>query len=411
MFSFRTTPLEEQGDLVLRNGKLGLLCNQTAWHPESGEYLFETLSRRGNLKRVFTPEHGLFSELQDQVKLDEGKVYGNLGLKEVEYVSLYGSNEDSLSASAEKLEDIDALIIELQDVGCRYYTYVSTIFNLFKVLKDNGINLPVYIIDRPNPAGRQVEGTMLRAGYRSFIGVEGLPHRHGLTIGELSYLLYNESGAKFPLHIISYHSSLSSKNLMPWSIPPSPNFPGFFTAYFYSGQCLWEGTNVSEGRGTTRPFELFGAPYMESLTGYNRKNGYRNWNDRNNPLSDPGVYVRWLKFIPVFHKYSNECCYGFQLLLNPNMQYHALAHNLRIIRFLHDNCEEFAFREGKYEAGNDKRAIELLLGDKELIDYVSGDGEWAEIREHMKLEEQKWIKKAKKMLLYENEQLFRVKQF
>ena len=93
------------------------------------------------------------------------------------------------------------------------------------------------------------------------------------------------------------------------------------------------------------------------------------------------------------------------------MQYHALAHNLRIIRFLHDNCEEFAFREGKYEAGNDKKAIELLLGDRELIDYVSGEGEWAEIREHIKLEEQKWIKKAKKMLLYENEQLFRVKQF
>ena len=411
MFSFRTTPLEEQGDLVLRNGKLGLLCNHTAWHPESGEYLFETLSRRGNLKRVFTPEHGLFSELQDQVKLDESKVYGNLGLKDVEFVSLYGSNEDSLSAPAEKLEDIDALIIELQDVGCRYYTYISTILNLFKVLKNNGINLPVYIIDRPNPAGRQVEGTMLRAGYRSFIGVEGLPHRHGLTIGELSYLLYNETGAKFPLHIISYHSSLSSKSLMPWSIPPSPNFPGLFTACFYSGQCLWEGTNVSEGRGTTRPFELFGAPYMESLTGYNRQNGYRNWNDRNNPLSDPGVYVRWLKFIPVFHKYKDECCYGFQLLLNPNMQYHALAHNLRIIRFLHDNCKECAFREGKYEAGNDKREIELLLGDKELIDYVSGDGEWAEISEHMKLEEQKWLKKAKKMLLYENEQLYRVKQF
>lgn len=411
MFSFRTTPLEEQGDLVLRNGKLGLLCNQTAWHPESGEYLFETLARRGNLKRVFTPEHGLFSELQDQVKLDEGGAYGNLGLKNVEFVSLYGSSEESLSASAEELADIDALIIELQDVGCRYYTYISTILNLFKVLKNEGINLPIYIIDRPNPAGRQVEGTMLRAGYRSFIGVEGLPHRHGLTIGELSYLLYNEIGAKFPLHIISYHCSLSSKDLMPWSIPPSPNFPGLFTAHFYSGQCLWEGTNVSEGRGTTRPFELFGAPYMESLAEYNRKHGYKNWNDADNPLSDPGVYVRWLKFIPVFHKYKDECCYGFQLLPNPNMQYHALAHNLRIIRFLHDNCKEFAFREGKYEAGNDKKAIELLLGDRELIDYVSGEGEWAEIREHIKLEEQKWIKKAKKMLLYENEQLFRVKQF
>ena len=375
MFSFRTTPLEQQPDLLLKGGNLGILCNQTAWHPETGEYLFETYAKKGNLKRVFIPEHGLFGELQDQVKLDTTEAYNNI-CKDVEFVSLYGNSEESLYAAANKLSDLDVLIIELQDVGCRYYTYISTIFNLFKTLKKYEIGLSVYIIDRPNPAGRQVEGTMLRAGYRSFIGVEGIPHRHGLTIGEMAYFLHNEINAKFPLHIISYKATHANKDLLPWSIPPSPNFPGLFTAHFYSGQCLWEGTNVSEGRGTTRPFELFGAPFMEELATYNGKHGLENWNDPSGPLYDEGVFVRWMKFIPTFHKYKDECCYGFQLLLNPNMQYHALAHNLRILRFLNDNCSGFGYRPGKYEAENDKTAIELLLGDKELIDFVKRLGRY-----------------------------------
>ena len=408
MFSFRTTPLEQQPDLLLKGGNLGILCNQTAWHPETGEYLFETYAKKGNLKRVFIPEHGLFGELQDQVKLDTTEAYNNI-CKDVEFVSLYGNSEESLYAAANKLSDLDVLIIELQDVGCRYYTYISTIFNLFKTLKKYEIGLSVYIIDRPNPAGRQVEGTMLRAGYRSFIGVEGIPHRHGLTIGEMAYFLHNEINAKFPLHIISYKATHANKDLLPWSIPPSPNFPGLFTAHFYSGQCLWEGTNVSEGRGTTRPFELFGAPLMEELATYNGKHGLENWNDPSGPLYDEGVFVRWMKFIPTFHKYKDECCYGFQLLLNPNMQYHALAHNLRILRFLNDNCSGFGYRPGKYEAENDKTAIELLLGDKELIDFVKGEGDWADIKEHIKVEEQKWIRKSKKALLYEDEQLYRIK--
>ena len=408
MFSFRTTPLEQQPDLLLKGGNLGILCNQTAWHPETGEYLFETYAKKGNLKRVFIPEHGLFGELQDQVKLDTTEAYNNI-CKDVEFVSLYGNSEESLYAAANKLSDLDVLIIELQDVGCRYYTYISTIFNLFKTLKKYEIGLSVYIIDRPNPAGRQVEGTMLRAEYRSFIGVEGIPHRHGLTIGEMAYFLHNEINAKFPLHIISYKATHANKDLRPWSIPPSPNFPGLFTAHFYSGQCLWEGTNVSEGRGTTRQFELFGAPFMEELATYNGKHGLENWNDPSGPLYDEGVFVRWMKFIPTFHKYKDECCYGFQLLLNPNMQYHALAHNLRILRFLNDNCSGFGYRPGKYEAENDKTAIELLLGDKELIDFVKGEGNWADIKEHIKVEEQKWIRKSKKALLYEDEQLYRIK--
>ena len=408
MFSFRTTSLLEQPDLVLKNGRLGLLCNHTAWHPEYGEYLFETLAKRGNLKRVFLPEHGLFGELQDQIKLDKLNVYDSLGLNGVEFVSLYGTDENSLTAQKELITDLDALIVELQDVGARYYTYNSTLYNLFRLLKKEDINISVYIVDHLNPAGRQVEGTMLEGEYTSFIGIEGLPHRHGLTIGEMSSLFYSEANAKFPLHIISANASLITKDLLPWSIPPSPNIPGLFTCFFYCGQCLWEGTNVSEGRGTTRPFEQFGAPYMESLINYNKRNGLMSWNDPENPLYDQGVYIRWQRFIPTFHKYKDQSCFGFQLLLNPGMQYHSLSHALRTMRFLKDNCPEFEFRPGKYEVGNDKKAIELLVGDSVLLMYLNGECDWDVTKEYIKIEEQKWIRKAKKYLLYD-EQLCRVK--
>ncbi len=408
MFSFRTTPFLDQPDIALKSGRVALLCNQVSWHPENGEYLFETLYKKGVLKRVFMPEHGLFGELQDQVKLDKTDAYNNLGMDKCEFVSLYGSSEESLTARVDKLTDIDALVIELQDVGARYYTFNTTILNLFKVLKKENLNLPVYIIDRINPAGRQVEGTMLRKEYESFIGIEGILNRHGLTIGEIAYMLYNEINAKFPLHIISYAAQKISKEMLPWSISPSPNIPGLFTCHFYSGQCLWEGTNLSEGRGTTRPFEIFGAPFLKSLIDYNKRESILNWNDPAHPVYDPSVFIRWTKFIPVFHKYQGEVCFGFQLHPIPGMQYHALAHNLKIIRFIQSNVPGFAFREGKYEAGNDKTAIELLLGDSLILEYVYGNGSWDDVREHMKVEEQKWIRKAKKFMLYQ-EQLFRCK--
>lgn len=407
MFSFRTTPLTEQPDVVLRGGRLAVLCNQTSWHPLKGEYLFETLHKKGQLKRVFIPEHGLFAELQDQVKLDSTSDYDKLA-PGCEFVSLYGSSEDSLSIRKEKLEDIDALIIDIQDAGARYYTFPMTMLNLFRTLKENSINLPVYVVDRINPMGRQVEGTMLKEGYSSFIGETGIVHRHGLTLGELANLFYTELNGKFPLHIISYLAEPVNRELLPWSIPPSPNIPGLFTCHFYSGQCLWEGTNVSEGRGTTRPFEIFGAPFIESLTDFNKKNGCENWNDPSHPIADQGVYIRWTRFIPQFHKFAGQVCSGFQLHPIPGRQYHALAHNLRIMRFIRENCNEFAFRPGRYEAGNDKRAIELLCGDPVLLDYLEGRESWVTIRDEMKHEEQKWIRKAKRVLLYE-EQLFRCK--
>jgi uncharacterized protein YbbC (DUF1343 family) len=411
MVSFSAVPLWDDPDPVLRDGRLGLLCNQAAWHRETGEYLFETLYARGNLKRVFLPEHGLFGELQDQVKLDGTGLYAELGFRDCEFVSLYGSGESSLTADPEKLAGLDALVIELQDVGVRYYTFLATLRNIFITLKTHNIPLPVWLLDRENPAGHQVEGTPLKEGYASFIGIAGLPHRYGLTIGELAHYFYAEMGADFPLRIVSWRAAAEPR-LFPWVIAPSPNIPGFFTAGFYSGQCLWEGTNVSEGRGTARPFEIFGAPWMEKLLDYNRKAALPRWNGADHPLSDPGVFLRWLRFIPVFHKYQGQRCFGFQLILkgegtrnagvsNPGKPYHALQHALRLIRFMAEHCEDFSFRPGKYEAGNDKTAVELLAGDPVLLDYLMGKGpDSAELRKYLQDEEERWIEKTREYRFY-----------
>jgi uncharacterized protein YbbC (DUF1343 family) len=325
-----------------------------------------------------------------------------LGLKGCEFVSLYGHDESSLSARPEKLGDLDALVIDLQDAGVRYYTFPSTMRNLFAALTKGNIMLPVWLVDRENPAGPWVEGSPLAEGYASFIGIEGIPHRHGLTLGELARYFHAEMKAEFPLHVVS--KDAASKTF-PWAIPPSPNIPGYFTCGFYSGQCLWEGTNVSEGRGTTRPFEVFGAPWMESLVSYNRKAGYEGWNDRNHPLFDPGAALRWHRFIPAFHKYKDECCFGFQLVRKGGGKadgaYHALLHALRLIRFAGENCEGFSFRPGKYEAGNDKTAIELLAGDPLILGYISGEGfEEADIREYFRKTEKGWIEKVREYRFY-----------
>ena len=382
----------------MHGGRLGILCNQAAWHSAKGEYLFETFHKRGNLKRVFLPEHGLFGELQDQVKLEGHSLYSELGLKDCEFVSLYGNEESSLRADKKILLDLDALIIDLQDVGVRYFTYLSTIRNLFITLKEENIPLWVWIIDKNNPAGRGIEGSPLPAEYESFIGIRGLPHRHGLTIGEMAQVFHAELNADFPLTIISKEAV---GNAYPWLIPPSPNIPGYYTCDFYSGQCLWEGTNVSEGRGTTRPFEVFGAPWMEKLISFNAKKGLENWNDEGNPLFDKGASLRWHRFIPVYHKFKEEPCFGFQLIRRPGQKYHALLHALRQIRFLKENCEEFAFRPGKYEAGNDKTAIELLAGDPLLLDYLDGKINMIdEIENHLRKTEKEWMERAKNYLLY-----------
>ena len=375
-----------QHNIITKSSRIGLVCNQTAWHLTSKKYSFQWLIENGLLKKVFIPEHGLFEELQDQEKTEDTSAYQFFSEK-VEWISLYSNAESSLTASAQQLQDIDTLIIDLQDTGSRYYTFISTIWLLLKSITLHQLTIKVIVLDKPNPAGRHVEGTRMPKKYASFIGLEGLPHRHGLTIGELCRYFKNKLDAAWELII----DPIRKKD---WAfIPPSPNIPTTNTCTLYSGQCLWEGTNVREGTGTRLPFEMIGSPFLDWI--------FRdNWNDPQHPTFNKHAWLRPTKFIPIFHKHAASSCSGLQLMVTNKRKYHSLSHSLKLVKYIKENTSQFSWREGKYEAFNDKTAIELLAGDELLLDYFDNKSTWKEIKTKMQDEEAAWIAEASPYLVY-----------
>lgn len=342
---------------ALRDGRVGLLCNMTAWSGTRGAYLWELFHAERDLVRVFAPEHGLFAELQDQLP-QESSAYASM-LGETEIVSLYGATEDSLAVSAEHLADVDVLVVDLQDVGSRYYTFATTLSYVFDRLVEMAKHMDVVVLDRPNPCGRYVEGVALPSDYTSFVGRAGLPHRHGLSVAELARFYAEESGADVTLHPIRHPRPFGGAA---WcsGVSPSPNMPTPGTARVYPGGCLLEGSNLSEGRGTTRPFELFGAPWLEGHL------------QRADVPQEYGAQLRPTRFVPTFHKHANELCFGWQIHVL-DAGYASLRHTLRLLRWIRESCPEFAWREDEYEFRSDRPAIELLAGDPVLLDFLRGE--------------------------------------
>ncbi len=368
-------------DAILREGKLAVLCNQTSFDFLTGRYLFQLLGP--NLKRVFIPEHGLFAELQDQIPLSDASDYSILR-PDVEFISLYGETESTLFVRPDLLRDLDALILDIADVGSRYYTFATTVSYIFDTIAREKLKLKIYILDRFNPAGRQVEGTILPAEYQSFVGRPGLIHRHGLTMGELCLFYKKQIGYDFDLEIIPPQASLRT-----WEIAPSPNMPGPATPLVYPGQCLLEGANLSEGRGTTRPFEIFGAPYMR-------------WIHQKKPIVHPGCTLRPLRFIPTFHKYKGQICEGFQIHIAAE-PYHSLGHTLRLLRWIRENSRDsFEWLKGVYEFRSDRPAIEILCGDSAILEYLNGNCGYQRIRQLMEEAELRWIREVTPLLLYDS---------
>jgi uncharacterized protein YbbC (DUF1343 family) len=372
--------------LLKKSEAIGLLCNQSGWHSQTGKYIFQSLAETGKLKKVFIPEHGLFGELQDQVKSDDVSLYKKI-TDNIEWISLYNSTDDSLTASANQLNELDTLIIDIQDTGSRYYTYTTTTWLLLKKITDLNLAITIIVSDKFNPAGRSVEGTRLTKEYASFIGLEGLPHRHGLTMGELCNYFKNKLDGKWKLVIDQVHKKESI------FISPSPNIPSTGTCSLYSGQCLWEGTNISEGRGTTLPFETIGAPFLNWV--------FRDeWNNSGHPSYNKHCYVRPLLFIPTFHKFADQACSGIHLIVNEKEKYHSLSHSLQLIKYIKEKTPAFEWRAGKFEAFNDKKAIELLIGDQLLLDYTEDKASWNDVKIKMSEEETGWIKEVSPFLVY-----------
>ena len=252
--------LEDYSD-YLKGKTIALVTNQTgiSRKSEKNYKLFEN-NPDITLKRIFAPEHGFYGEASAGAKVDYDKQKDS-GL---EIVSLYGKNR---KPTAEMLRGIDLVIYDIQDVGARFYTYISTLGIVMEAAGENGVD--VMVLDRPNPIGGEIiEGSILDTSFKSFVGYYPIPIRYGLTVGELSQMAVNEGWlSSNPRELIVVkmdgwkRSMFFDETSLPW-IPPSPNIPDLETAFIYPGMCLYEATNVSEGRGTGKPFKQIGAPWM-----------------------------------------------------------------------------------------------------------------------------------------------------
>jgi uncharacterized protein YbbC (DUF1343 family) len=253
------------------------------------------------------------------------------------------------------LADLDAFVVDLQDIGARYYTFIWTLYLCMRACENRGIHVVVF--DRPNPInGVTVEGPPIEKGYESFVGMHPIPVRHGKTIGELATQFRDEAFPKCRLSILPMKNwkreMWFDQTGLPW-VMPSPNMPTLDTATVYPGMCLLEGTNISEGRGTARPFEIFGASFIDAEKLCHELKG----------LKLPGVFFRENYFQPTFNKFSGELCGGAQIhVLNRNV-YRAFQTGVEIIRCIRKLYpEKFAWKQPPYEYEYEKLPIQVLLG-------------------------------------------------
>ncbi|MBR1705898.1 MAG: DUF1343 domain-containing protein [Bacteroidales bacterium] len=355
MFSFRTTPLEDQLDRALLYGKVGCFCTQNCWDTARSRWMYDIFRERGNLAHVFNPREAELTPGTNHIEFD-----------------------------LEQIRGLDAVVVEIQDVGVRYFNYTKDVMHLMEMLKLLDEESPsLYIVDHINPSGRIVEGTI-----PAVVGEMSVPkvaHRHGLTLGELCNLYSSEISAKFPIHVISAMATDANRQLLPWTIAPASDLPGLFSSYLYSGGGLWNNTTVTPGIGTARPYEYIGAPFI--------KPGL--------PADLPqveGALLRPCSFTPSTGRYAGQWCFGLQIMLVPGEDYHSLLHTLQLMRWLTEHYSAFEFED----------AFWTKLADPVLEEYLKGSIPFDVAKEHIKVEEQKWIRKAKRYLLYED-QPFRMK--
>jgi uncharacterized protein YbbC (DUF1343 family)/molybdopterin-guanine dinucleotide biosynthesis protein len=345
--------LTEDGRMgrILRGKRIGLLANAASVTSEFVPASRALLAAGFDVRVLFGPEHGFRGAAQDMEPVAPGEP------SRLPVVSLYGSTFDELSPRPESLEGLDVVVSDLPDVGCRYYTFVWTTALMMKACAARGV--PVVVLDRPNPLGGEiVEGNLPDARLLSFVGLYPVPVRHGMTPGEIARFVNTEHGLRCDLTVVPMKSGerLASRSGIAetgsWVLP-SPNMPAPETAVVYPGGCLVEGTNLSEGRGTTRPFELVGAPWLDADDAA----------DAANALGMGGVVFRPHVFKPTFHKHAGKICGGVQVHVTDRARFRPYETYLRLLKALSDlDPDRFRWRTEPYEYRDDVPAIDLLTG-------------------------------------------------
>jgi uncharacterized protein YbbC (DUF1343 family) len=347
-----------QPEKYLTGKTVGLIVNHTSVAGD-GRHSIEHFKSHSSftLNSLFAPEHGLYGTAQDMIHIDDERD----PLSELNIRSLYGKNESSLVPEPALLEGIDNLVFDIQDVGSRYYTFIYTMANCMTICKEAGVRMVV--CDRPNPInGTAVEGNLVEKPWQSFVGQYPLPNRHGMTVGELAQLFNDYFNIHCDLKVVPMtnwsRDMWYNQTGMVW-IPPSPNMPTLATATVYPGMCMIEGTLLSEGRGTTLPFEQIGAPFINPNKLVLRL--------KEDSKLLPGVFFRPQYFIPIFQKHAGEVCAGIQFHVTDRKQFKPLLTALALLRAIIEiYSEQFKWRTEPYEFISDRLAIDLLYGNEKL---------------------------------------------
>lgn len=377
---------------LVEGRSIGLITNHTGVDPQfrSNVTLLAEHPEVG-LTALFSPEHGMAGSAQAGIHVasESGK------RQHIPIHSLYGKTREP---TAEMLGGIDALVYDIQDVGSRFYTYISTLFRSIRAAAVNHVDF--IVLDRPNPIrGDRVEGNQLQLAFHSFVGEAALPIRHGMTVGELARFYkaeldrtdQSQSGQNpSRLEVVPMRgwqrTMWYDQTGLPW-VPPSPNMPTVETASLYPGGCLIEGTNLSEGRGTTKPFEWIGAPWIDP----------ERWGDTLNNLDLPGVQFRPIYFTPTFSKYTDQACHGVQVHVTDRDQFKPVDVGLHLIATArHAYPDQFAFlkNRGRY-------FFDLLAGTDTLRLRLTKHEPPVEILQSWEAEIEKFTERCRPYLLYD----------
>ena len=349
-----TTGLEnflENPPASLSGQRIGLLCNEA-----SVDRRFRHASRLiderfpNQLRALFAPQHGFFSEKQDNMVESDDMIHPELNIP---VHSLYGRFR---RPQKKMFDDIDVLVVDLQDVGTRVYTFVYTMSYCLEAARSFAKR--VIVCDRPNPLGGAIlEGGCLHPDWASFVGRYPIPMRHGLTIGELANLFNEEFDIGCDLDVVPMkhwrRNQFYEDTDLPW-VPPSPNLPTPTSALVYPGQVIWEGTNISEGRGTTRPFEMFGAPFVEPTK----------LRAHMDDAVFSGTVLRPTLFEPTAHKWAGKACKGFHIHVTDPHTYRPYTASLAVLQgIIKLYPEQFEWKPPPYEYENHRMPIDLIIGD------------------------------------------------
>ncbi|MCY8233120.1 DUF1343 domain-containing protein [Priestia endophytica] len=372
------TLFREHKDL-LKGKRVGLITNPTGVDSElrSSVDLFAE-DPDIELTALYGPEHGVRGDAQAGDKVDY-YIDEKTGLP---VYSLYG---DTRKPTPEMLKNVDILVFDIQDVGARFYTYIYTMAYAMEAAKEKGI--PFVVLDRPNPLGGEVvEGPVLEEKYSSFVGKYPIPLRHGMTVGELAQLFNEEFGIGADLTVVKMKKWKRSFDYDETNLPfvmPSPNMPTLETAFVYPGTGLIEGTNVSEGRGTTKPFELLGAPFINGTE----------LSEKLNNLHLDGVKFRAASFTPSFSKHSGQLSHGVQVYVTDREKYKSVETGLHIVKTIHDLYgEEFSFNK----SGN----FDLLIGNSWVREELEKGTDVEDIIAKWQRDTKDFKKVRKQYLLY-----------